>query len=193
MTFACLFMGDSTEAVGKMITAKADVNVTATKKRKKANETKITQKKRGINAKKSSPMLIDLLTNEKDNVEFQNAVKQIFAKMNQMQHVAHVRTNMYHFGAYIMWRLEHNCGNSYTPRKGECTKVHEIAGKYSDWFREVVSVPKPVYDYILRKGDSLYWLYYVKNHIDDELVQEILQILPMFSESIDKMKAKQGN
>ena len=132
---------------------------------------------------------VNLFDDEKDSNDFQNSVKKIFNKMNRST-VKNVRTNVNHFCAYVMWRLESNCGDNYKPRKGEDTKCLRIGSKYKKWFTAVISVPEHVFEKILGKGNAFYWQTFLKEHCDKEIVQEIQEILPMLSDSIEKRKQK---
>ena len=122
---------------------------------------------------------------EVDSDDFKKSVKKVYNKL-KFADVKFAQTNIKHFAAYIIWRLHKACGDSWHPTKRQKNTVKDIGPQYERWFTICIKFSNDHWTETLHSGNAEYWMNTLKNKFGEDLVKEILNILPMCSKSLIK-------
>ena len=115
---------------------------------------------------------------EKDSPEFKKMVKKVY-NILKVAEGKWPQTNIKHFGAYIIWRLENGSGDTWHPTKLKPSTVRDM-GHYSEWLVKVGFAQTHLED-VIQKGNAEYWLNCLKKNRQESVMTQILSILPMCS------------
>ena len=135
---------------------------------------------------------------EEKSLSFKKSVKKVYIQLKNAKQ-KYAKTAMKHFIAYIVRRLYNAMGDSWYPTKRQTNIIDDtLAERYEPWFTISIKVAHSHWEDAVRKGNAEYWLNTIKLHLNDELIQNILEDLPMCLSAIekiegDKMDRKKGD